>query len=817
MGVAPPDGLRSALSSLARRPTLAAGAVYALLAFLMVLPGAVPDRLATSSDQFWRAPPWTALAPPGVDPLGSNFALEDSITQFQPNLLYTRAALPDIPLWNPHIMGGRPFVGNAQSAVFSPFSLPAYVLPFWHSFAVVAALKLWTAALGMFLLGRALGMRFGGALLAGVVFAFAQWTVDWLAWPLTNVWVLTPWLLLLTERVLRAPRSPAAPALALVVGIQYLGGHPESSYDVLLITVVFFLTRLFWLKRSGLSIGVPLAAFAAALAAGTFVAAVAIIPFVELLALSSDVRTRSIFPASTIPSHYLTGIVLPDYWGRPGSTDLNPYGNVLMQDRAFYVGALTLMLGVAGVLIRPSPGRIALTAAAIFGLAAVVDAEPAYSLVTLLPGPVRPDRMTFIFVLASALLAGFGLDELSRDRPVPRRTGVVLVALALLVGPVLGMALAGKLSLDQLGIAWKLAWRFADLRPLLGPGVDGLAAVRLGALLEWIVFAGAAAALLLLRVRRRIGPALFVALAVLLIAGDLFKLGVGFNPALPTDEAVQPSTDGLRYLQSRRPARFVGMRGNTVAAMSPLPPNTAMRWGLFDARGYDFPVEDRYTRLWDAGVEVLFVQPRFQVSRLTPTAIRALSVLSVADIAQDPREPPIQSPRLPIAYDGPDLRIYENPFTLPRAFVVNALKTVEGRDASLRAILDPAFDLRRAAVSEGSIRGLPETSDAAPVVARIVDYKPELVVVNATAKRRGLLVLTDTFFPGWKATVDDEDAAIHRVNFLHRGVVIPPGTHEVTFTYRPASWRAGWIVTLLALAGILLWAWLVRRRRAPST
>jgi hypothetical protein len=801
-----------------------AAAVYALLAVILVLPGALPGRLATSSDQLWRAPPWTQIKPPTARPLGSNFTLEDSVTQFQPYLLYTRGRLPDVPLWNPYIMGGRPFVANAQSAVFSPFSVPAYVLPFWHSFAVVAALKLWAAAFGAFLLGRALGMRFGGALLAGLVFGFAQWTVDWLTWPQSNVWTLTPWLLLLAERVLRSPRSAYAPALALLVGAQYLGGNPESSYDVLMFTAGFFLVRLLWLRRSGLAPTAPLVAFVCALGAGTLLAAVAIVPFVELLALSSDVRTRSVFPATSIPSDYLAGIFLPDLWGRPTSTDVNPYGNVVMQDRAFYVGALPLMLIGSALLIRPTAGRIALAVTGAFSLATVVGAEPAYSLVTWLPGPVRPDRMTFIFVLAASLLAGFGLDELTRSRAaLSRRTAVLVFAVGLLVAPALWMAATGKLSLDRFGTAFEISWEFADVRPLLDRGSELLEVVRLGALLEWVVLAGAAVILVALRLRNRIGPALFVALAVLLTAGDLFKLGVGFNPAVATPEAIQPSTEGMRYLQARRPARFVGLRSTALASMSPIPPNIAMRWSLYDARGYDFPVEDRYTRLWDEGIEKLLPQPRFQVSRLTPRALRTLSLLSVTDIAQDPRDNPIESTGLRVAYDGPDLRVYRNGSALPRAFVVYEQETVQGRDAALRAVLDPALDPHQTAVTEHQIEGVPtgsgtETGDAGTQIVgdagtQIVEYTPERVVLHATARRRGLLVLTDTFFPGWDATVDGEDAPIHRVNYLHRGVVIPRGAHTVTFSYRPASWRVGWIVTCLTLVGILVWAWLSRRRR----
>ena len=59
---------------------------------------------------------------------------------------------------------------DAQSAIFSPFNLPAYVLAFWTALGWIMALKLWVAAFGTFLLGRALAMRMAGALLAGTTY-----------------------------------------------------------------------------------------------------------------------------------------------------------------------------------------------------------------------------------------------------------------------------------------------------------------------------------------------------------------------------------------------------------------------------------------------------------------------------------------------------------------------------------------------------------------------------------------------------------------------------------------------------------------------
>ena len=75
-------------------------------------------------------------------------------------------------------------------------------------------------------------------------------------------------------------------------------------------------------------------------------------------------------------------------------------------------------------------------------------------------------------------------------------------------------------------------------------------------------------------------------------------------------------------------------------------------------------------------------------------------------------------------------------------------------------------------------------------------------------------MLTDSWFPGWKATVDGKDVPIERVDYLIRGVPVPAGAHRVEFSYEPASWRVGWIISLLALIAIVATALVGWRRRA---
>src|SRR4051794_3977028 len=214
------------------------------MALVMVGQGLLPGRVLAPSDYAWESAPWHAVRPAGVRPFGANGEQADAVAQFEPFAQYARARLPSAPLWNPFIMGGRPLLADAQSAVYSPFALPSYVLPFWKSLGVVAALKLWVAALGAWALGRALGMRRAGALLAGLAYGFGLYLVTWLPWPLASVWALLPWVLVATDRVTRRPDAAGVAWLGGATALAFLAGHPESTFHAIFAAAAFALLRM---------------------------------------------------------------------------------------------------------------------------------------------------------------------------------------------------------------------------------------------------------------------------------------------------------------------------------------------------------------------------------------------------------------------------------------------------------------------------------------------------------------------------------------------------------------------------------------------
>ncbi len=151
-----------------------------------------------------------------------------------------------------------------------------------------------------------------------------------------------------------------------------------------------------------------------------------------------------------------------------------------------------------------------------------------------------------------------------------------------------------------------------------------------------------------------------------------------------------------------------------------------------------------------------------------------------------------------------DVKIYERTNAAGRAWLVHGVQPAADDAATLALLNDPAFDPRvTAIVTDASLSARAPAAAESDETVRIVRYAPERVVITAHAAASGLLVLADTAYPGWQATVDGRPTPIIRTNLMFRGVALEPGAHEIVFSYRPAAWRVGAGISLAAL-GLLI-------------
>jgi len=822
--------VRGAFAWLAAHPSLSAAALLALFVFAYLWPALVGGKMLSPLASLYGYTPWRQLQPRDV---GSylNPLLADVPTADYPWRFLARELIREgtFPAWNPYAFAGIPFFANPQTMVLSPFSIPLWVLPLDYAVGLSAALTLWAAAFGAYLLVRELGLRFLPGLLAGVAYALCSYHVVWLTHgSLPAVSALLPWMLWLIERTLRRGGLGPVLGLALATAIAVTGGHPGTQVHVLGASALYALVRTATVAGLPRAVRVRRLALAGGgLALGVLLVAVMFLP--ELLSAHGTLGTQARrggggeLPGTHMPLGALASVLFPDWWGRPSALAIagpvfHPQANVAVEvtfnERTFFAGVVALVLAVVALL---APGRwrrkLPFVVLGVLALAVPLHAPGVYWLVEHLPGfeLVKNQRMHFVFELATAVLAAFGLDALldaSRSR-APRR---------LLLAPLLGV-LAALIAILVLGPGG------ADVRQvahhfLTGADVSTNAALSLTSVAWALLLAcGVGAVLLAMRRWPRRTTAL-AALLVLLAAFDMLRFAEGYQPMGPPAQVIPPQTPAIRYLE--RHAGQTRVAGIGLA----FPNDWTLTYGLHDVRGYDPPYPSlRLYRLWQlANPEQGDWEP-FRIGGLDTPTHQLLNLLGARYLVADPgtrlggTSADLRGVRR--VYDGSDATVFVNERSAPRALVARDVELVGGEDAARAALTEAGFDARRSAVVERSQPGAAALARSGPgegTVAVVAD-RDATVTLRATLARRSLVVLDDALFDGWSVAVDGRPARAVRVDDVMRGVVVAPGTHRVTWSYTVPGIRLGALLSLLAalvLLGGAVWLRLSRRRARPQ-
>ena len=151
------------------------------------------------------------------------------------------------------------------------------------------------------------------------------------------------------------------------------------------------------------------------------------------------------------------------------------------------------------------------------------------------------------------------------------------------------------------------------------------------------------------------------------------------------------------------------------------------------------------------------------------------------------------------------------------AYVVSDVLYESQPAKTIRMLASSEFDpLRQVILAESRPR---QTIPTTGGEAKIIRYENNDVLINASLQTPGVLVLTDSYYPGWNAFVDGKETKILRANHFFRAVVLPKGAHRVEFRYEPWSFKLGSIISIFTLTGIIgiSLCMFLRRRRLAAT
>jgi len=262
--------------------------------------------------------------------------------------------------------------------------------------------------------------------------------------------------------------------------------------------------------------------------------------------------------------------------------------------------------------------------------------------------------------------------------------------------------------------------------------------------------------------------------------------------------------------------------------------NIPSYWRLYSPEGYEALFSYRYAQLLSTiqskgmlggSIErtdaTLSETGQFEVMPSHPWRMRLLSLLGVKYILEykghsNPDRP--FSERFPedeffLSWEDGTWRIWEYKKALPRAFFASDYQVETDDQKLIDALYSPSTDLANTVLLEEK----PQFSVADGPANATVDinkYEPESVTLTVQSDRDGLVFLSDTYYPGWNATVDGKEAKIYRANFVFRAVVVPRGSHTITFIYDPLSWKIGVAVSTGSLVGLIGYIALTLRRRS---
>jgi len=657
----------------------------------------------------------------------------------------------ELPLWDPHVWGGQPLVGQLQPGAAYPPNWLLFLLPLrnghiqqvWlHLYFIVAHLF---AALACYWLCRDLGRTVSASILAGSAFALGG-VVGSIGWPqMLNGAIWIPLVLLFYFRSVRGEHSLVSAALAgTFLGISFLSGHHQiptftSAMMAALWLFEFFRRRLRALRPAGLFV----------LFAG-LVSAFQVLPAYEY----------------GIRSIRWVGSQNPVFWGQyvpyhvHQQYSLSPLGVLGLvipgANQDTFVGVAVLTLALLGFTLEFDCFIVRLLGAMCVGglLIAMggfsIFHGVAYLLVPMVEKARTPAMAVVVVQIALIVLASYGIDALRRQA-AGRWCIVTLMAIGTIPWPILAILSSiraeASLEYERLAVAAMVAL--------------ALAAVLYG----WK--------------SKRLSEQTAV---TLLFITTLFELGTVMGANYRHRETpggylqeLEKNGDIVDFL--RKQSDFVRLEVDTNA----LHYNIGDWDGIDQFRGYLGGLTSNVAR---------FEKERLDGGRL------AIMLFSLNYFAG---RQPIRSGQLLVFRGASGLNVYSNPEAFPRLWTVHQVFSTTTQDLIARL---QSADLRRQVFLSGAGPTLELCRNTDDV--QLVRRSATRVVFDANMGCKGMIILSQTFFPGWEAYVDGHQAPLYEAYGVLQGIVVDGGSHRIEVRYRPLVVYWGGVLTTLGLAAALL-------------
>ncbi len=751
--------------------------IFRSVLFLNQVP--FPGNLLVSFYQPWKS--YTQVV--AAKPLGF-----DTLRSFYPTRTLVTESLKagKLPLWNPHSFSGNVLLGAYQSAVFFPLGFLFLLLSQINAWTVIIILIPLFAYIFTYIFLRELGLSRTASFFGSITWAFSGMMIVWWEEMFMAVYsiVTLPLVLFAIERLHK--KITVWSFLLLVTGLStsVFSGWFQATFYLVVFSLV-------WLVFRGKRVFIVLLGFLTAF----FLTGIQLVPGLEayLQSARGATDTNVMFSQFFARLPQLATFLAPDYFGSPATH--NYFGTSFYHEQVIWIGIPAFIFVLYEILhvLRTSGVSRFFTISGIVILSLGFGLPTSwfflYSLHLPFVSEMTPSRIFFLSGFCFSVLAAMGLDRFMKKGSW-RLMAFIFLSIAVTF-----------VSLWWFTYRWEIAMLYirdiharVPMRNLVIPS---------GLFLSTVV------SIVLMKVKKRLGLVIFILISL----GGAFYFAQKYlyfsNRAFIYPDV--PVITELRKISGYD--RFWSIAEGTIVR------NFANQLGLYSPEGYESFNSKRYGELIFSSHRngqfpneiqradaLLYPAKNMQELSENQYTLRLLRLLGVGYVAAFSEKTEHILGFTRVWTDGKyDIFRYDD--ALPRFFLTNQYIVETDPQKILDKIYDPIVS---GVILEEEPHIVP--AEEAGTVS-LVSYQPEKIIFKTTSTGDELLFLSDTYYPGWKASIDGRETPIYRADFAFRTVTVPKGDHVVTMEYQPISLKIG---ALLSALGIVLFGttifWLRKSR-----
>jgi len=764
-----------------RRKWIAAAALVVALTGIQYAPVFLSGKIPFPALIVNGFPPYAGLYPGWEQRPIANIG--DLVTQFFPyHALVSREVKQGrLPLWNPNVHSGEPLVGSTQAGIFYPPNALYFFMNVKRAWALQLVLERLLASLFTLLLLKELGATRAGAVISSALFAFCGFLIAWQGQAISDAAVWLPFICYALLRLHRNGTWRSTALVALSFAMPVLAGHPETAAHLAMAGLVVAAALTLARSTGGISSRLRFVGkFIIACLIAMGLAAVQMIPSVEWLA--SVHRSLSIAWPS-LPFRAILAFVSRDII-RPTN-----YSGFDIPEQAAYMGTI-LFLAAPLAALHSSKRLSAFLAACVLGTLSIV-----YGFGPLLPFlnsihlvGIKHSRLILVATFGLAVLSGLGISAIQRWQP--NSSARWKPALLCAAGATTGLVMI-----------WLTSDRTQKVEETLSVPHNIAILLIVSALIFFARIAG------------RLSSRQFGFLAIAVVSFDVLTFSYDFLPFVRANE-IFPKIELFDRLRqtSGDPYRVTQLGG-------PYASNAEIVYELESASGYGIPLE-RFYRFMEGGGRTADDGVGPDADSLMNMKDRRVDMLNVRYIlvpSADPLSAVLrkQTDRYRMRFTANNTDVIENLHVLPRARIVPAsrVEIIESESDQLARLRDSTFDPERSVIlskdpTDGSREaGSPQGKSSVTWQQRAADS----FHLKVSAVENSILVPSQIYYPGWKASVDGNPVNVVPADFAFMAVPLSAGTHEVEFFYDPGSVKLGAAVSVISL--LLTVVLMLRRER----